>query len=463
MSIIIPILTELKSEGIDKAITQFKSLETNGQKAQFAVQKAAIPATAALVGLGAALGDAVKAASEDEAAQRQLFVALRNNTGATKEEVAQTEKWISAQGKVLGVADDQLRPALQKLTQQTHDIKKAQELASLAMDISASTGKDLASVTTILAKAQGGQVSALAKLDPQMKSAIKDGMSLDDAMSALSMTFDGAAATAAGSAQGQMKKFSLALQETKESIGAALLPVLKRFMDMLLPLGAWAQEHTSVFLVFAGVVGGIAAAVLAVNTAMKIYEAYTKLSAAATWLWNAALDANPIGLIVIGIAALVAGVVLAYKHFEGFRNVINTIGLAIKTGFLVYFTIIKTEVEALYGIFKFVFNGIADLWNNSIGKVKIHIPDIPGLPGRGETFGVPNIPKLANGGIVTSPTLALIGERGPEAVVPLNRAGGMGANVTINVNGGDPNAIVSALRTYMRQNGSVPIRVSNIY
>ena len=72
---------------------------------------------------------------------------------------------------------------------------------------------------------------------------------------------------------------------------------------------------------------------------------------------------------------------------------------------------------------------------------------------------------LAEGGIVNSPTLALIGERGPEAVIPLtgrNAGAGMGdTNVTIHVNGGDPNAVVDALRRYMRANGSVPITVSN--
>lgn len=459
MSIIIPILTELKSEGIDKAITQFKSLETTGQKAQFAIKKAAVPAMAALAGVGAALGDAVKAASEDEAAQRQLYVALKNNVGATDAQVKSTEDWISRQGKYLGVTDDQLRPAIQKLTQQTHDITKAQQLASLAMDISASTGKDLSSVTTILAKAQGGQLSALAKLDPQMKASIKDGMTLDDAMSSLALTFEGSAATAANSAQGQFKRFSLALNETKESIGAALLPVLKQMMDMLLPFGNWAQEHTTTFLVIAGAIGGVAAAIIAVNTALKVYEAYTKLAAAATWLWDAALAANPIVLITIAVAALIAGLVLAYKHFEGFRNVVDAIGSAIKTGFLVYIGAVKTEVETLYGVFKFMFNGLATLWNNTIGKFKFTVPSwVPGIGGKG--FDMPNIPMLANGGIVTSPTLAMIGESGPEAVVPLDRAGGFGGGVTINVNGGDPNAVVDALRRYMRQNGSVPIRVS---
>lgn len=74
-----------------------------------------------------------------------------------------------------------------------------------------------------------------------------------------------------------------------------------------------------------------------------------------------------------------------------------------------------------------------------------------------------NIPALAEGGIVTKPTLALIGEAGPEAVVPLNQYGSAGTgqtNVTINVNGGDPQAVVDALRRYMVVNGPVPIKVA---
>ena len=66
---------------------------------------------------------------------------------------------------------------------------------------------------------------------------------------------------------------------------------------------------------------------------------------------------------------------------------------------------------------------------------------------------------MADGGMVTGPTLALIGEAGPEAVVPLDRMGGMG-NVTINVNGGDPEAVVNALRRYMNRYGNIPIRTT---
>ena len=78
-------------------------------------------------------------------------------------------------------------------------------------------------------------------------------------------------------------------------------------------------------------------------------------------------------------------------------------------------------------------------------------------------MGAGAIPAMASGGVVTSPTVLLAGEAGAEAIIPLNQMGNMGGNtnVTIQVNGGDPNAVVDALRRYMQLNGSVPIRVSS--
>jgi hypothetical protein len=87
---------------------------------------------------------------------------------------------------------------------------------------------------------------------------------------------------------------------------------------------------------------------------------------------------------------------------------------------------------------------------------------VPGFGGKG--FDVPNIPMLAQGGIVTSPTLAMIGEAGPEAVVPLSRAGefGMGGGVNITVNAGlvsSPDQvgqqIIEAIQRAQRRSGVV--------
>jgi hypothetical protein len=172
---------------------------------------------------------------------------------------------------------------------------------------------------------------------------------------------------------------------------------------------------------------------------------------------NAAMALNPLGLIVIGIGALIAGVVLAYRRFEGFRNIVNILFAGLKTGIGQAIDNFRMMLNVVKGI----FNGIGSAWNNTFGKINFKIPDIKGLPGRGTEVKFPKIPALADGGIVTGPTLALIGEAGPEAVIPLDRMGSMGGgDVNIYVQGADPNAVVDALRTYMFRNGSVPIRVS---
>ena len=436
----IPIVTEFNGAGIEKARKEFSQLETSGQKAQYAIKKAAVPAAAALVAVGAALFDATKGAIEDAAAQDQLANNLRRTTGATEAQIAANEDWISTQGTLLGVADSELRPVLAKLARATGDVTKAQQFANQAMDIAAATGKPLASVTDAITKAMGGNMTALAKLAPEYRTLIKDGADFETVMSLIADSTGGAATQAANTAEGQFKRLGLALEETKESIGAALLPAIQAVLPYLTKFGAWAAENPGIILAVGAAIATIAAAIVAVNIAMAL---------------------NPFSLIAIGVVAVGAAFVGAYKKFEGFRNIVDAVFGAMK------FWIENVTIPAIKGllaVFKTVFNGIASLWNNSIGKLSFKFPSfVPGLGGKG--FDVPNIPMLADGGIVNKATLAIIGEAGPEAVVPLSRAGefgmGGGNNVTIHVNGGDPQQVVNALRRYMQVNGSVPIRVSN--
>ena len=72
MAVVLPIITEFDGNGINKAVKQFKQLETTSEKAQFAIKKAAIPAAAALTAVVGVIGSSVKAAIEDEAAQESL-------------------------------------------------------------------------------------------------------------------------------------------------------------------------------------------------------------------------------------------------------------------------------------------------------------------------------------------------------------------------------------------------------
>ena len=436
MALSIPIITEYVGTGLDKFKKELSQAETNSAKAGLVMKKAFLPATAAVGALGAALFDAAKGAIADEAASAELARSLKQTTGATDAVIESTENWITQQGKLLGIADDELRPVLSKLARATGDVTRAQELATQAMDIAAATGKPLSSVTDALTKALGGNMTALGKLAPEFREMVKEGASFDDIMAEIAKTMGGAATTAANTAEGQFKRLGIALSETKESIGAALLPAIEAVLPVLQKFAQWAQDNPTTFLIIAGALGAIALSIMAINVAMAL---------------------NPVGAIVIGVIALIAALAIAYKRFEGFRNIVDAVFKGIKFGFEILLNYFKT----LLNVYKGIFNGFASIWNNTIGKVQIKIPDIIGLPGRGQTFGVPNIPMLAAGGIVTGPTLAMIGEAGPEAVIPLDRMGSMGGNnVTINVQGADPNAVVDALRTYMFRNGSVPIRVS---
>jgi phage-related protein len=464
MAITIPIITEFAGAGIDKAVAQFKQLETAGEKAQFAIKKAAVPAAAALAGLATVGLDFAKAAADDAQSAALLARQLKNSTLATDKQIAGNEKFITSVSMSAAVADDELRPALQKLATGTGSLELSQKLLGTALNVSAATGKSVVDVADALSKGYAGNMKALKSLSPELAALIKDHASFDEVTTRLDANYKGMAETVANSAGGSFKKLGIALSETKESIGAALLPVVQVMAEKFAAIGQLAQENSGLFVTLGVVIGGIALAVVTVNTALKVYEAYTKLVAAATYLWNAALAANPLVLLGIAIAAVVAALVIAYTKFEAFRNLVDTLFNGMKTGFKVVVDVIRGYIETLVGFYKGLFNGIADIWNNTVGKLSFKIPSwVPGIGGKG--FEVPNIPKLGDGGIVTSPMIAMIGERGPEAVVPLSgrNAGAMSTNVTINVNGGDPNAVVSALRTYMRQNGSVPIKVSNIY
>jgi phage-related protein len=438
MAVFIPIISEFNSKGIDKAKKEFASLEGAGQKAQFAIKKAAVPAAAALAAVGAALFDATKGAIEDAAAQDLLANNLRKTTGATDKQIAANEDWISTQGRLLGITDDELRPVLAKLAKATGDVTKAQQFANQAMDIATATGKPLESVTTAITKAMGGNMTALAKLAPEYRTLIKDGADFETVMSLIADTTGGAATEAANTSAGQFKRLSVTLAETKESIGAALLPAIQAVLPYLTKFGEWAAKNPSLILAVGAAIATIAAAIVAVNVAMAL---------------------NPFSLIIIGVVAVGAALVTAYNKFQSFRNIVDAVFEGIKFGF----NALKLYFGTILTFYKTIFNGIASLWNNTIGKLSFKFPSfVPGFGGKG--FDVPNIPMLADGGIVPyrpGGTLAIVGEAGPEAVIPLSKMGSMGGNnVTIHVNGGDPQAVVDALRTYMFRNGSVPIRVS---
>jgi hypothetical protein len=436
MAIYLPIVTQFNPKGLKEAEKGFKDLEGAQAKAKYALGKANKYAAVALAGLVAGLGDAVKGAMEDEQAQKLLARQLQKTTGATDAQIAANESWISTQGKLLGVTDDELRPALAGLVRATMSVSEAQKAATLAMDVAAAKGISLETVTRAMEKAYGGNMTALAKLSPELRQMIKDGASMEEVMAEMAVTFGGAATDSANTAAGSMKRLGVALGEAKEGVGAALLPILEKALPVLQKFATWAQENPTLITAVAAAFGVLAASVVLVNAAMAL---------------------NPVVLITAGIVALGVALVVAYKKFDTFGNVVRTV------------------VNGVAGYFEFMANAYIKMINLVIRGINLIKPgkDIgtlgsvsfgrlggDGGDGGGNTGSARGFEAMATGGIVTSPTMALIGEAGPEAVIPLNKANGIGMNITVNAGlvstpdqiGQD---IIAAIQKAQRRSGTV--------
>ena len=376
----IPIVSEFNSTGINKAIKQFKQLETTSEKAQFAIKKAAIPAAAALTAVVGVIGSSVKAAIEDEAAQASLARQIKASTSATDDQVKSVEKFIASLGRTVAVSDDEARPAFQKLVVATKDVAKATELMNLATDVAAATGKPLIDVTDALAKAYAGNMKGLNALSPEVKAMIKDGASLAEVQKVLEANFGGAGKAAADTAEGGMKKLGIAFAETKEGIGQAFLPIMEKVLPVVQKFAAWAEANPELLAAVVVGLGSLAVATLAVNAAMAL---------------------NPAVLITAGIVALGVALVVAYKKFETFGAVVRTV------------------VNGVSDYFEFMANAFIKVINLVIKGINLVKPgkDIPSL---GEiSIGHMNAPSVDT----PSTSIGNIGRAGSAE---------RGVNVTVN-------------------------------
>jgi hypothetical protein len=201
----------------------FKQAETSTQKLEKSVAKLGkqllgVFAAGKLLSFGK---QAAKAFAADEKAARSLALALANTGNAFA--AIEVEKFIADLQRATGVLDDNLRPAFRTLLTATGDVKKSQDGLALALDIAAGTGKDLGSVSMALAKAYGGQTTALSRLGAGLSKATLASGDLDLITGELSKKFSGQALAAAEGYSGQMDRLTVASNNAKEIIGKDLL------------------------------------------------------------------------------------------------------------------------------------------------------------------------------------------------------------------------------------------------
>ena len=416
--ITIPLITEFKDVGIKQAIKEFRKLETAGQKAQFAIKKAAVPAAAALGAVVTVIGSAIQAAVEDQAAQASLARQIKASTKATDKQIKSVEDYIYTLGKTVAIADNDARPALQSLVVATKDVTKAQDLLNIAIDISAATSTDLSTVSDALAKAYAGNMRGLQALSPELKTMIKEGASLEEVLATLKTNFGGAGKAAADTASGGMKKLGIAFNETKEAIGMAFLPIMKKVLPVVLAFSQWAEDNPGLLAAVVSAMGLLAVSILAVNAAMLL---------------------NPAVALTAAVIAFDLAVVAAYKKFETFRTVVRVVVNAI----LKY---VETMINA---------------WITGVNVIIRAINLIPGVDIA--TIGKVDLPSISESSNGVAPPIHDSGPgmtQAPDLSSNNRGVGGIAgatSNITVNVQGADPQAVVRALQQYNRTAGPIPV------
>jgi hypothetical protein len=536
MAIKIPILSVFDAGGVRQAEKAFGALKGNLAQAGKVIAGVGV----ALTGLAVA-GVGLAKMGEEAATSNARIEQIAKTIGVFGNEVGSVSKRIQDLAKQTalstGMDIDSIKATQAKLLTFKELAKTANEVGGnfdratkAALDLEAAGFSGAEGGAVSLGKALQDPIKGLAALNKQgvtfteterekIKALVESG-NLLEAQNTLLEAVEGQVGGTADATANASDKINQAFKIFGQELGVLVLPVFEKITgaisDKLLPkleqvlpavvekitaaldqvdfdkladdIGnsiGWLVENGATILKVAGYIATFVAILWTVDTAVKAV-------AAAQALWNLILSANPIALVVIGIAALVTGIVFLVNALVemhgGWDKVFQDIG-AIVNNFVAGF---KSAIGAIGAFFGSVFNSLASMargalngvigiiegyLNNLIGGVNVLLGLINKVLSAGKVVGVNlqiptlprmNIPRLADGGIVMPQpggVLANIAEGGKaEAVIPLDRFDDFGKKTenvyNITVNGGVATGaeigrlVVNAIRSFERQSGT---------
>ena len=472
-----------------------------------------------------ALGvSAVKSAQEEAIGIAQLDQALKNVGTSYDAQAAAIERVIAAQQNKTNFGDEAQREALMDLISVSGDYESAMAALPAVLDLAAGKGMDLGAASTLVARAIGGETSALKRYGIE----VEKGAGATEVISAIMAKFGGQAEAAAD----PMVQLKNRVGDLQQEFGKALMPALTSMAVILekvtTKLIAFSTEHPQLTKVLMIVVAALGAVALVVGPLLLLLPTMAaSIGILSVAFGSLSLSMLPVTLAVVGIAAAITAGILIWQNWDTivnglkvtFEKVFNfissivkkvftaitdvynsklgwllpagplikaifflrdnwekifdtikavfsrvtgavmTTALSFKTRIVNVFSGIKDGIvgaftsvkDRVMGIWTSIVSGIKGAINSVIGaingfirsinSIRIRVPgvDIP-LVGRVGGFSVgmpqiPEIPSLAKGGIVNRPTLAMLGESGPEAVVPLGRGRGAGMTINLVING----------------------------
>ena len=303
----------------DKATEAFDKIKEKSSGSYAALKVGAVAAAGAVV---AGLADATSAAAEHEVSVSKLQQAYKDagvSTGDMKDSLEEIDK----SSRKTGQSTEDNIAAYTKLITVTHSSAAAHQDLAVAQDLAAYKGTTVAAAADAIAKASQGNTRALKDMGIATTDASGKALTHAQVMDKLTAAVHGQAAAFGSTASGQMARYKESLDQAKVAVGEALLPALKKLLDMLQPVFTWLANNQGIISTLTPIVGVLAGGVLAVVAAQRIWVAVQGAL-------NAVMDANPIGLIVLAIAGLAAGVIYAYNHFRPFHDAVQDAWQVIK-------------------------------------------------------------------------------------------------------------------------------------
>lgn len=319
---------------------------TGLDKLQGTMGKMAGPAAVALGGISALAVAAGKSASEAQQAAgavesvygkhadetKKLASQAATNVGLASSEYSNMAAVLGAQLKNMGVPQEEL-------VGQTDDlIKKGADLAAMF-------GGTTADAVGALGSLMRGERDPIERYGVSIKAA--DVQAKMAAMGLTGLTGEAAKtaetqatlalvteqtaaahgqfAREADSAAGAQQIANASFEDASAKLGEVLLPIMAQAATAGAEMATWVSENTGVVTALVAIIAGLAAGILIVNGAISAYKAIMVVATAAQWLYNAALSANPIGIVIVAIGLLVAAIVFLISNWEEVGAVVEDI------------------------------------------------------------------------------------------------------------------------------------------
>jgi hypothetical protein len=421
---------------VQNAVNAFEQLRG---KASGSVDLMRGAAMAAGAGIAAELGVATKAAMDHEQHTAKLAQVYKT-AGLSGEDYRKALEHVEATTRRTGQSTDDSIDAYTKLVTATHDSAQANKELALAQDLAAYKGTSVAQAADAINRASQGNTRALKAMGIATTDAAGNALSATEVLDALSKAVAGQADAMGDTAAGKMARYKESLEQVQVKIGDAVLPALQKMLDLVQPLFDWLSKNTGVLNVLVPILAGLAAVIVTITTVTKIWT----IAQAAL---DVVLNANPISLIVIAIAALVAGVIVAYEKVKWFHDAVDGL-FKIITGLASWImNNWRLVVGVMLGPLGFLilnWQKVVDIVQkvlDVLGKIKDAASNAIGWLGK-----VPGL-SMAGGAI------SWVGGHLPFGLSATAAAPATFAQIVIQVAPGDafPEAVYRALKTYQRR------------